>query len=78
MSLKPLTDKGVLSIFKLLLSPYLRMQDVLGLTGKKITFIFYLEGKPTFPFWCRKSPSFWGGVGVQNEGQERSEKCLFE
>jgi hypothetical protein len=46
--------------------------------GKKITFIFHLEGTPTFPFWCRKSPSFWGGVGVQNEGQERSEKYLFE
>ena len=31
MPLKPLTDKGLLSIFKPLLSPRLRMQDVLGL-----------------------------------------------
>jgi len=31
MPLKPFTGKGLLSIFKPLLSPRLRMQDVLGL-----------------------------------------------
>jgi len=46
--------------------------------GKKDNIHFLFRRETNFPFLVQKKPFILGGVGVQNEGQERSEKCLFE